>query len=45
MNTIVDTCIWSYALRRRDNPMDHVTEQLNRLIQQRKIVMLGAIRQ
>jgi len=46
MNTIVDTCIWSYALRRRDNPMDHaITKQLNQLIQQRKIIMLGAIRQ
>ncbi len=46
MSIIVDTCVWSYALRRRDNSMvPSITTQLNQLIQQRKIIMLGAIRQ
>jgi|GEM_PF-2449407 len=46
MTVLVDTCVWSLVLRRKDNQQNNgLIEQLNRLIQQRQIVMLGVIRQ
>jgi len=46
MTVLVDTCVWSLALRRKDNQQNNgLIEQLNQLIQQRQIVMLGVIRQ
>lgn len=46
MSVLVDTCIWSYALRRRNGlPNQQIIDALNDVIQQRKVVMLGVIRQ
>ena len=46
MNIIVDTCVWSYALRRHnDNHNSDIINQLNSIIQNRQVVMLGVIRQ
>ncbi len=46
MNILVDTCIWSYALRRQnDLPNQKIIDRLNNYVQQRQIVMLGVIRQ
>jgi predicted nucleic acid-binding protein len=45
MNVLVDTCIWSLALR-RSTPSDvpEVTE-LRELIQEQRVLMVGVIRQ
>ncbi len=45
MNVLVDTCIWSLALR-RSTPQNvpHITE-LKELINEQRVVMIGAIRQ
>ncbi len=45
MNILVDTCIWSLALR-RSSPLDtpHVRE-LKELINEQRIVMIGPVRQ
>lgn len=46
MSILVDTCIWSYALRRRnDLPNQTIIDKLNGFIQQRQVIMLSAIRQ
>uniref|UniRef100_UPI000B35C218 PIN domain nuclease n=1 Tax=Crenothrix polyspora TaxID=360316 RepID=UPI000B35C218 len=46
MSILVDTCIWSYALRRRnDLPNQNIIDELNGFIQQRQVIMLGTIRQ
>lgn len=44
MNVIVDTCVWSRALRRR-NPEPALAERLAELITEGRVVMLGPIRQ
>jgi predicted nucleic acid-binding protein len=44
MSTIVDTCIWSMALRRQQQPAS-IAQTLNRLIAADEIIMIGAIRQ
>ncbi|NJN62100.1 MAG: PIN domain-containing protein [Coleofasciculaceae cyanobacterium RL_1_1] len=44
MSVIVDTCIWSIALRRQ-NTSTSISHSLSRLIEANEIVMLGAIRQ
>ncbi|NOQ35234.1 MAG: PIN domain-containing protein [Methylococcaceae bacterium] len=46
MRVLVDTCIWSQALRRK-KPQQHQpsVEQLTKLIEQKQVVMLGVIRQ
>ncbi|MHC4886402.1 MAG: type II toxin-antitoxin system VapC family toxin [Planctomycetota bacterium] len=44
MNVIVDTCIWSKALRRK-NPDSRITENLTELIVEGRAVMIGPIRQ
>ncbi len=46
MNVIVDTCSWSVALRRNIAPeMISVVNQLQELITEGKVILLGAIRQ
>jgi predicted nucleic acid-binding protein len=46
MSILVDTCVWSYALRRRhDLPNQAIIDALNGCIAQRQVIMLGAIRQ
>ncbi len=46
MKVLVDTCVWSLALRRdasnRENPFIH---ELERLIQEARVQMIGPIRQ
>ena len=44
MNVIVDTCIWSSALRHRSPDRD-VAEKLTELISEGRVIMLGPIRQ
>ena len=42
MSVLLDTCIWSYPLRRRnDLPNQQIINALNNIIQQRQVVMLG----
>jgi predicted nucleic acid-binding protein len=46
MNVIVDTVIWSLALRRRSsNQNQNLVTQLQELIQNDQVLILGAIRQ
>ena len=44
MNVIVDTSIWSEALRRK-SPNLKITETLSELIQEHRVIFLGPIRQ
>ena len=44
MNVIVDTAIWSEALRRKD-PNTEITNSLTELIQEHRVIFLGPIRQ
>ncbi|HVK83954.1 MAG TPA: PIN domain-containing protein [Kofleriaceae bacterium] len=46
MSVIVDTTIWSQALRRRDRVTNHpVVVELTKLVQEGRVTMMGAIRQ
>ncbi len=46
MNVIVDTVIWSLALRRQtSNKQQDITNQLQELIHNNQVSILGAIRQ
>jgi predicted nucleic acid-binding protein len=46
MSVIVDTTVWSFALRRNHpSPNPPVTRQLQTLIRESRITMIGAIRQ
>lgn len=45
MNVIVDTCVWSYALRRQPATEMAVVEELQALITAFRVQMLGVIRQ
>ena len=45
MTVLVDTCVWSLVLRRHNQQNSAIVTQLNHLIQQRQVVMLGVIRQ
>ena len=45
MNVLVDTCVWSFALR-RSSPLDlPVVRELRELISEQRVVMLGPVRQ
>lgn len=45
MNVLVDTCVWSLALR-RSFPLDlPVVRELRELISEQRVVMLGPVRQ
>ena len=45
MKVIVDTSVWSLALRRSATAANSETEELKKLIQNQSVVMLGCIRQ
>ncbi|MFN8421996.1 MAG: PIN domain-containing protein [Anaerolineae bacterium] len=45
MNIIVDTCIWSLALRRSAPPESPVVAELRTLIADQRVQLLGSIRQ
>ncbi len=45
MSTIVDTTVWSVALRRTGTPSGATVRELTALINEGRIVMVGAIRQ
>lgn len=45
MNVIVDTCIWSIALRKKAKEQTRETIELIQLIEQGRVIMLGPIRQ
>lgn len=45
MNIVVDTSIWSLALRRKSKPAHAAIELLRELIKEGRVVLLGVIRQ
>lgn len=42
---LVDTCVWSLALRRRESPPSPATDGLARLIRDGRATLIGPIRQ
>lgn len=45
MKVLVDTCIWSYALRSRHQEFSAHVQQLERLIAEQRVLIIGAIKQ
>lgn len=45
MDVLVDTCIWSLALRRSNGPTDPAALALAELIRENRALLLGAVRQ
>ena len=45
MNVLVDTSVWSLALRRRRTSSNEIVAELVKLIREGRVLMLGAIRQ
>ncbi|EAZ90815.1 type II toxin-antitoxin system VapC family toxin [Crocosphaera chwakensis] len=45
MKVIVDTCVWSLALRKRQQTNDVITDKLKNLIADGRVVLLGTVRQ
>lgn len=45
MKVIVDTCVWSLALRRRSPDHSATVQELRNLIEDRRVQMIGPIRQ
>lgn len=45
MRVLVDTCVWSLALRRRDGLLRSEAEELRRLIHAQAVEIMGPIRQ
>ncbi len=45
MNVLVDTSVWSLALRRPSKPAHPCAEELVELVREGRVVMMGAIRQ
>ena len=45
MNVIVDTCVWSHALRRQSAANAAIVDELQALIMAFRVQMLGVIRQ
>jgi predicted nucleic acid-binding protein len=45
MKIIVDTSVWSLALRRQQQPNDSLANRLRDLITDGRVVLLGAVRQ
>ena len=45
MKILIDTCIWSVALRRQKSPVSPVVNELQHLIQEFRAQMIGVIRQ
>jgi len=45
MKILVDTSVWSFALRRNTPPDNLFVDELNELIKERRVQMVGPIRQ
>jgi predicted nucleic acid-binding protein len=45
VNVVVDTSVWSLALRRKAAPATALSHELAQLVNEGRVVMLGAIRQ
>ncbi len=45
MMVVVDTCVWSQALRRQKASDDHVVRELHELIKEMRLQMVGPVRQ
>ncbi len=45
MNVLVDTCVWSQLLRKTADENDPIALELNELIQEYRVQMIGPIRQ
>lgn len=45
MKVLVDTSVWSLALRRRDTPDSPTVQELRALIEHGRVAMIGPIRQ
>ncbi|RIZ68190.1 MAG: PIN domain-containing protein [Methylococcales bacterium] len=45
MNVLVDTCIWSHALRSRKPEYEVLVKSLETLIAEQRVLIIGAIRQ
>jgi len=45
MHVLVDTCIWSYALRRNQSPSNKHADQLSQLIEENRVKIIGSTRQ
>ena len=45
MNVLIDTSVWSLALRRSTGPADPIVEELRRLIDDDRACLIGPIRQ
>ena len=45
MKVIVDTCVWSLALRRKPQASDSIVKKLRDLITDGRVVLIGAVRQ
>ena len=45
MKVIVDTCVWSLALRRRSEAKNPVVTELEELVREGRAQLMGAIRQ
>ena len=45
MKVLVDTCIWSYALRSKHQDFEAYIHELERLIKQQRVLIIGAIKQ
>lgn len=45
MNAVVDTSVWSLALRRTDSQADPVAIELGRLVQEGRALLIGLVRQ
>lgn len=45
MKVLVDTSVWSLALRRHKRPIDPSVEELRSLVEEGRVAMIGPIRQ
>jgi predicted nucleic acid-binding protein len=45
LNVLVDTCVWSLALRRRQPPAESVVHELGELIREGRAQIIGPLRQ
>lgn len=45
MKIIIDTCIWSLALRRNESPSNPYVTELKELIKEVRVQLIGSIRQ
>ena len=45
MKVLVDTCIWSHALRSRKPEYEALVKSLETLIAEQRVLIIGAIRQ